>query len=377
MKFNPLLFLIPLGAGGVAVAAFAYLNFTIPHDSMLISALEIRMIQLSGFDRGVQYLMEAIMVAFSFIHVGTLLYFLPKLFAFIDSNEYQAVKNDPLRHAILVTPFIAITMTMNVMLAVVRYFIPVLADNLQALMIPGFIAWGLIWVSLLSFEIQLLRIAFSNSFDVSKIQFGWLLHPFALGMVTVTGTGIAAMAANFSLATAAGFMALISGSMGFFLLIVKLITLFKARFSASDIPSPEFLPSVLIVIPNITLYAIAFWRFGHYAHKAHDVDSGFAVLFITLFALAFETWYWLFGISLLRDYLKNHFSKNFNVVQWSFICPLVAYPVLMSFAFSMLGYSAWVQKIIAALVVFSAIAFGIIARKHIMCSRTRSELVCD
>ena len=66
-----------------------------------------------------------------------------------------------------------------------------------------------------------------KGFDIDKINFGWLLHPFALGMATVTLTGVAALSTNLVLAHIAAFMASISGTMGFFLLSVKLNAIFK------------------------------------------------------------------------------------------------------------------------------------------------------
>jgi len=70
-------------------------------------------------------------------------------------------------------------------------------------------------------------------------------------MVTVTGSGIAAMAKDKGVADTAFFLLLISGTMGLFLLSVKVVAIFKSHFSADGLPDKQFLPSFLIVVPNI------------------------------------------------------------------------------------------------------------------------------
>jgi hypothetical protein len=206
------------------------------------------------------------------------------------TNDYKELLDNPLQNSAILTPFISIAMTMNVFIGPVRYFIPSFAANLQTFMFPALIFWAAIWLVLIITVIKLLKSSFVQNFDVSKISFGWLLHPFALGMVTVTGTGIAALAKNPEIAHAAAFMSLISGTMGMFLFIVKLISIFKSHFAATSLPEKQFLPGVLIVVPNITLYAISFFRLGHYLEHHHAAEMGPYFLIITVTAFAFEIW---------------------------------------------------------------------------------------
>ena len=113
-------------------------------------------------------------------------------------------------------------------------------------------------------------------------------------------------------------MTLIMVGMGLFLLLVKMISIFMSHFAAKGIPEKQFLPSFLIVIPNMTLYAITFFRLGHYLEKqfGYHLDSYF--YFIIIGAFAFQIWYLLFGLTLLRDYLKkDFFKKEFYSSMWA------------------------------------------------------------
>lgn len=376
-NFTPLLFLASLGAGGLAVSGFAFLNYTVEHGKGLVYITQIANLNASLYEILIYKFAELIMMLFASIHIIFSVYLFSIYIPWLKSEEYQNIKNDPLKNSILVAPFISMVMTLNVFLAVVRYFIPEAALNLQNFMIPGFVAWLLIWLILMKLEISLLKISFANNFDINKINFGWLLHPFALGMATVTGMGIAALSQDQSLATAAAFVSMISGTMGLFLLIVKLVALFKSHINAPGLPEKQFLPSFLIVVPNITLYAISFFRFGHFLeHKFHfEMGPYFVILMLTAFA--FEVWYLAFGLSLLKDYLKKEVKEEFHVSQWGLICPFVAFAVLGSFVYKLFLPYTYFSMIIVLTIAFTSILYIYLFRRHIRCAKNKkTKFVC-
>ena len=222
-------------------------------------------------------------------------------------------------------------------------------------MLPGLVTWIVLWIALMFVEIKLLKILFTKGFDINKINFGWLLHPFALSMLSVTGAGIAALAQNKDIADTAFFMLLISTSMGLFLLSVKLIAVFKSHFIADGLPDKQFLPSFLIVIPNITLFAITFFRIGHYLEHQYEAHLHTYFMIIMTAALAFETWYMMFGLFLLHDYFKKHFRSEFHVSQWGLVCPFVAYSVLSTFV-----YNVFVQNIFFLILPLAVLAITVV-----------------
>jgi len=348
---------------------FAFMQYTLKHGPGLVTRSDVGH---SGLALGQSLWfsgLEAVMVVFVLLHFILTAVFLVKLWHWLKTDDFKQTLDSPLRNAGLLAPFISVIMTMNVFIGPVRYFIPALAANLQLFMAPALGFWALLWLALIYTEIRLLKISFDRGFDVNQISFGWLLHPFALGMLTVVGTGIAAMSQNASLATTAAFLSLVSGTMGLFLLVVKLIMIFKSHFAADGLPERQFLPSFLIVVPNITLYAISAFRFGHYLEHTQGMELGSYYLLVITAAFAFEVWYMLFGMALLSDYFKKHFwQKEFYVTQWGFVCPVVAFGVLGSFTYKVFAASAAIYGTVSVSIILAVALFGVLLARHLKCA---------
>ncbi|MCK5286036.1 MAG: hypothetical protein KAJ58_02305 [Candidatus Pacebacteria bacterium] len=360
-----------LGAGGLAISGFSFLNYTINHGEGLVYITQMLNLNSTFLELLFYRMAEIIMVVFTLIHFYLTIYLLRIYIPWLKSEEHKIIKNNPLENSSLVTPFISLIMTMNVFLAVIRYFIPAAAENLQVFMFSGFIVWLLLWLALMKIEISLLKISFSKSFDISKINFGWLLHPFALSMLTVTGMGIAALAQDYVLASTAMFLSLISGTMGLFLLTVKLITLFKSHITAPGLPEKQFLPSFLIIVPNITLFAISFFRFGHYLENKMHFEMGSYFIIVILISFAFEIWYMAFGITLLKDYFKKEMREEFHISQWGFICPFVAFSVLATFVHNLFIPSIYFSILIILVMLFTSILFFYLLNRHLKCVKNK------
>lgn len=368
-SFTPLKFLASLGAGGIAVMPFAFFQYTTPHGKGLITWAEMGHGALP-LHREIFYLgLEGIMIAFGLLHFILTIRFLKQLMSWMKTDDYKAFIQDPLKNAAILAPFVSVGMTFNVFIGAVRFFVPSLSANLQSLMLPALIAWGVLWAALIRMEIKLLSISFAASFDVSRINFGWLLHPFALGMITVSGTGIAALSKTPEIAHIAAFMSAVSGSMGLFLLSVKTAALFKSHFSATGLPSKQFLPSLLIVIPNVTLFAISGFRLVHYAEHHLGAHLQWLAQAIVVLSFAFEVWYMAFGIYMLIPYFKQHlFRAEFHVSQWGLICPFVAFAVLGSFFYKLFAPNPVTFGVIVAAISASVIVYGMLLAKSAKCA---------
>ncbi len=376
-EFSPLIFLASLGAGGLSVAFFALINYTFDHGKGLVNFAQTHN-SMAGFTEGLYSLLELGMIGFAIIHFVLSIIFLPQLIKWIKSSSYKKFVENPLVNVGILAPFISLAMTMNVLLASVRYFVPSLYNNLQSLMIPGLIVWIVLWFFTMRMAIKLLKISFIKGFDISKIYFGWLLYPFALGMLSVTGAGIAAMSQAPMPAHIAFFMLLISGTMGIFLMMVKLNAIFKNHFALEGLPDKQFLPSLLIIVPNITLYAIIAFRIGHYLHNHFNAQLNVYYMIVMVTAFAFETWYMIFGLSLLQDYFKKHFKGEFHVSQWGLVCPFVAYVVLGSFVYILFWQNAIMFWFLMLVVFFTTVLFLGLLRKNYSCARLKSTgLNCE
>ena len=367
--FNPLIFLASLGAGGIAVIPFSFLQYTHHKGNGLITLQQVGHGTLPLHKELLFYSLETIMLLFALVHFMLTLLLIGKLIRWVRSDSYPAFISDPVVNTGIMAPFISFAMTMNVFIGPVRFFIPSFAQNLQFFMMPALILYTFLWILLMRMEIKILTAAFSTSFDVSKLHFGWLLQPFALAMITVTGTGIAAMAKNPSVAHIAAFLSLVSGSMGLFLFLVKMFSLFKSHFEAPGLPDRQFLPGFLIVVPNITLYAISAFRLGHYFENQFGAHLHIYFTVVIVTAFAFETWYMMFGLSLLSDYFKRHFfSREFYISQWGLVCPFVAYAVLSAFVYNVFIQSAMFYFISLAAAVISIALFAILIRRQVTCA---------
>lgn len=376
--FSPLVFLASLGAGGIAIMPFVLMQYTIEHGAGLITRSQLWAKGFTGITAGYYYSLETIMIFFTILHIVLTVIFAKKLFSWMKTTQFSDLMNNPLKNSAILVPLISILMTMNVFIGSIRYFIPVISDNFQSLFLPATIAWTILFVFIIGLEIKLLGTSFKQGFDIDKINFGWLLHPFLLGMLSVVGTGLAAMAEDAAIANAAAFMTMISGSMGFFLLVVKLVMIFKSHFAAKGLPEKQFLPSFLIVVPNITLYAISAFRFGHFLEHHHGFHLGAYFYIIMGVAFAFEIWYLLFGLYLLRDYFKQHHFNDFYVTQWGFICPLVAFVVLGGFVYDLILQSPILYGIFVLTIVVTVLLYFELLIKHIKCMRSnKTKISCE
>ncbi len=378
-KFTPLIFLASLGAGGIAVIPFAILQYMHYTGEGLVKLSDIDFTTFSLMSGTLFWLFVAVMIIFSIIHVVLSIIYFKKLTKFVKGASYCPFIKDPLKNSAILTPFISLVMTMNVFIGPARFFSPWMAENLQSLMLYAFLFWAGIFVFLLRMEIKLLKTSFEKGFDMTKITFGWLLHPFALAMLTVTGMGIAAMAQDAEIAHWAAFMSLVSGSMGIFLLIVKTIAIFQRHFEADGLGEKQFLPSFLIVIPNVTLYALSAFRFGHYLEHHHGFHLDAYFVIIIAFAFAFETWYMIFGLALLKDYFKKHyFKKEFYVTQWGFICPFVAYSVLGTFVYKVFYPSAILYSVVIISMLVACIFYFDLLWRQMQCAKViKSDMQCE
>jgi hypothetical protein len=376
-NFTPLAFLASLGAGGIAVTPFVLMQYTLEHGIGLITRTQVLGMHFNGVQAWYYFSLEAVMVLFMLLHIVLTITLTAKLVSWVRTKEFTKVLHDPLKNSALLAPFISLLMTMNVLIGPVRYFLPVLSQNFQELMMPALLFWSLIFIALLWTEIYLLKISFENSFDVSKMQFSWLLHPMALGMLATVGTGIAAMAQDITIANTAAFLSMIAFSMGVFLLVVKVVALFKSHFSASSLPEKNFLPGLLIVIPNITLFAISAFRLGHFLERSHGFHMDAYFYIVVGVSFAFEIWYMLFGLVLLFTYFKENHFKEFYMTQWGLICPFVAFVVLGAFAYNVVLASPLLYVTLVLGMVVSAFFYLELLSKQMMCARGASKVHCE
>lgn len=341
-QFNMLWFIMALGFGGTSVAGFAFLNNTLPRNPPMKGMLYLDKINeyagnLGGIYATLANYMKVHMLVFGVMHltalaIVTLLYINWRR---QHPKEFQALRADSHRNSVLIAPVLAYGMAFNVFLVIGYVFIDWMRINMQLLLPYASGVYGLLWLWTMGTAIHLQAIALKNGFDVNKMHFGWLLIPFALAMTTVTGTGIAYLAHG-ALADSVFFLSIISFTMAFFLLLVKVFSLFKSHYAKGLPEKIEFLPAFFMVVPIVTLLTISILRYGYYfQHKFHVQLPEASFAFVVTVGFGLMTWYLALGLFMLRDYFKNYlFSMEyFDESQWGLICPMVAYGVLCTFVY--------------------------------------------
>ena len=90
-----------LGAGGIAVIPFAFLQYTTDHGPGLVAVGQLEPTALF-------LALYAVMIVFSLTHLALSFVFLKQLARWIGTPDYRSQLMDPLTNAALLAPFISV-----------------------------------------------------------------------------------------------------------------------------------------------------------------------------------------------------------------------------------------------------------------------------
>lgn len=376
-RFTMLWFIMALGLGGTSVAGFAFLNYTFarPDGKKGLVHLDYLLAHADSMDPAYAalfgYLRHHIAV-FGALHLIVLAttFVLFAVWRMKKPQVYRSLWADNTRNAVTIAPALALGMTFNVLLVGGYFYVPWMQDNMQALMPWALWAWIALFFYTMSQALRIQRAHLERGFDVLEMHFGWLLIPFALGMTSVSGAGVAALAKDPTIASTAFLLSLAPFTMALFLVSVKMISIFRSQYRKGLPERMEFLPTFFIIIPITTLIAITLFRYGHFfdhQFEGHLPQAYFAL--VTAGSWAFELWYLFLGIGLLGAYWRNHlFSlRHFHPSQWGLICPMVAISVLGSFVYkNLLASPVVLWVVVAFLLVDVVVLFWMVARQGLV-----------
>lgn len=322
MKFTPFKFQVPLAAGGITLMAFNYLQFAVPHGKGLIKLSDIPWAGLTTGQTSLYVPLMGIMVVFTIMNLISTVVFLKDLMQWLaNKKEYEEfMSTPPTRNIGIFVPIASLSMTANVILAPLAFFIPKLSANIQALMLPGLILFGFLWLMLFKLEFKVLKTWLSQPIDVTQLNFIWLIDVFAFGLVNLTGTGIASMASNREITSIAAVASLFALSFGSFLFIIKLAYLIYLQIKSIGLPKNPILPAYFLVIPITCLFGLSFDRIMKYLQTYFSFDIRISSFFLITFSYVITIGWGIFTLYLLSDYLKKDFYKSeFSPTQWSMV----------------------------------------------------------
>jgi hypothetical protein len=322
MKFTPFKFQIPLAAGGIALMAFNYLQISAPHGEGLIKWSAISWPGLTIGQISVYYSLIFIMFSFSVINLGYIFLCLKELAQWLaNKDEYQAFMNESQTKKIgIFVPIASLSMTASVIFAPVAFFVPQLSSNLQSMMLPGLIFFLILWFMLFRLEFRVLKDWLAHPLDLTQLNFVWMLDVFAFGLVSLTGTGIAAISTNKTIASIAAVACFFSLIFGLFLLVAKLAYLIYLQIKAQRLPDNAVLPAYFIVIPITCLFGFSFYRIATYLQTYLSLDVWVLPFVFLTFSYVVTVGWGAFCLYLLSRYFKRDFLKSdFSPSQWAMV----------------------------------------------------------
>lgn len=322
MKFTPFHFQAPLAAGGIALMAFNYLQFAVPHGKGLIKLSDMPWDRLSMGEMALYLPLIGIMSIFTIMSLVLTVVFLKSLIQwFSNKEEYTNFMSGPPTMSIgIFVPIACLSMIAQVIMAPLAFFIPELSSNIQGLMLPALILYGCLWFILFGLEFKFLKTWLTQPIDSSKLNFIWLIDVFTFGLVNLTGTGIAAMSANKDIASIAAFASLLALSVGVFLLVVKLSYLIYLQINAVSLPQNPVLPSFFLMIPITCLFGVSFHRILQYFQINFNFDIEFISFILINFSYVITIGWGIFSLYLLSSYFKEYFYKSdFAPPQWAMV----------------------------------------------------------
>ncbi len=337
-SYSPLYFLASLGAGGLSVTFFMYLMFWVPHRGKPVPTFE----DISAaFQSGSSAMQAAIIVAvvgiaaMVFLNIKSLIWNLSALSAFKKTEGYQKLTNSNAESTLMAMP-LALAMSVNALFIVGLVFVPGLWSIIEYLFPLAMIAFGLI--AILAFRIIgtfLGRILSQGGiFDVTaNNSFAQMLPAFALSMVAVGFSAPAAMSNN---TVTVGLSLVLSTFVGTAAIVYALVAIFTAFNSMLHHgTAKEAGPTLMVVVPILTVLGIMFLRQNHGLHTTFDVHSTNAeTLMLLARLLSVQVVFLLLGLLVLRrqGYFTDYvFGNKTSPGSYALVCPGVALSVMLQF----------------------------------------------
>ncbi len=341
-SYSPLYFLAALGAGGLAVTFFMYLMFWVPHPGQPVPVFE----DIQGaLATGSAPLTAAIVIAmagiavFGFLNIRSLIWNLRQLSEFRRSAAYDKLRSSNAETQLLAMP-LALAMTINVGFILGLVFVPGLWGAVEVLFPAAMVAFLAIGALALAQIGRFLGRILSEGgiFDVTaNNSFAQLLPAFALSMVAV---GLAAPAAMSTTPATVGTSLILStffGSIAALYALVAAITAFNSMLQHGT--AKESGPTLMIVVPILTVLGIVWLRQSHGLHTTFDSHGAPVETMMGLTRLlAVQVAFALLGLLVLRrqGYARAYLSGDGNSPgAYALVCPGVALTVMGHF---------WVNK---------------------------------
>jgi hypothetical protein len=336
--YSPIYFLASLGAGGIAVTFFMFLMFWVPHPGQPVPVFEDIAAAFATGGVAMQAAIAAALIGiavFAFLNIKSLIWNLQSLSAFKKTDAYAKLRETNAEATLLAMP-LALAMTVNAMFIVGLVFVPQLWSVVEYLFPMALIAFAAIGVLALRMIGAFLGRVLSTGgvFDVTAHNsFAQLLPAFSIAMV---GVGFAAPAAMSTSATTVAVALMLSTFFGVAAILYAVIAATTAFASMLQHGTArEAGPTLMIIVPIVTVLGILFLRQSHGLHVAFDThaQAGETMVFLARL-LSIQIVFLLLGaVVMMRQGYFRDFVMGIKTSPGSYalVCPAVALSVMIHF----------------------------------------------
>jgi hypothetical protein len=361
-KYSPLYYLSALGAGGLAVSFFMYLNFLIPHAGYPMVTANILISFMGENPLKAPLVLLAILgiLYFAYQHIMLLIWNIGQYKTFKHTEGFANLKKTNSEVSLMAIP-LTYAMSINVSFVLGAVFVPGLWSVIEWLFpaaLIGFLAVGIYALKL--YGAYFTRLMINADFNPeSNNNFSQLIAIFAFSMIAVGFAAPGAMS-KVPLVYASGiFGAIFFGVTAIGLAVLKIIFAMRDIFSQGV--NVETSVSLWVIIPILTLLGITAIRitFGlahNFLGQSHGSNWVIFLLSSTIFSLQL-IFGWI-GYKVMKEvgYFKRYiYGSEKSPVSFAIICPGVALFVFGMF-FLMLGLVA--NNIVSP---FSPLFFALLA----------------
>lgn len=337
-KYSPLYFLASVGAGGLSVTFFMYLMFWVNHPGRPVPIFEDITAALSTGGIAQQIAIVVAMAGIAFFAAMNL----QKLFwnisahnRFKKTEAYETLRNSNAETTLLAYP-LALAMSVNGLFIVGLVFVPGLWSVVEYLFpfaMAAFLAIGIFALTIIGDFLGRV-LTKGGLFDVTAHNsFAQMLPAFALSMVAV---GLAAPAAMSTNSLVVGVSIVGSTFFATVAIVYGAVALFTAFNSMLHYgTAKESSPTLMIMIPLMTILGIMFLRQDHGLHVTYEVHGTAAETMVFLARLvSVQVMFLLLGLVVLKreDYFSDFvFGSKTSPGSYALVCPGVALSVLLQF----------------------------------------------
>jgi len=333
-RYSPLYYLAALGAGGLVVSFFMYLNWLTPHPKDPIANYASLMAAWSNgtdFARGLILVALAGIAYFAVQHVRLLVWNVRHSNAWTQTPDYAAFRKTNAETQLLAAP-LAFAMSINVGFIVGAVFVPGLWEAREYLFPFAIAAFAAIGYWAMSLAIAFLtRVFATGGFDCAKNNsLGQMITVFALAMVGVGFSNPAAMSHIKEVVIIAYLLSTLFLTSAIVLGGIFLVLGFRSMLEHGA--AEETTPTLWIVIPILTVVGIGLFRLKMtHAHSFGAVVPAIDIMGLLATILAIQILFGLIGWGVMKK--VNYFGRwvwgsERSVGAYALICPGVALVVM-------------------------------------------------